>query len=1035
MATYLNADYFPEQKLFVPDFDLISKALQVKQSRYDQGFTRLKSLYNSVLNSKATNPQDIEKQAEYLKDIENNLKDLPNVDLSLPQNVSMAENVFEPFFNDKELQNDIGITKISGQQLQMGQSFLTSDDAKKRAMHSPISDEYVTLPLKELRRAKRGDGSIMNVKPRYYVPGVNLVDKLEKYLTSDKLKVISQTRDGKGAIFERVNGKLIEQPLKYLLDGLITGDERKYFDAWGEVVYDRALEEKMAQGLSETDARKELGYDLANKTRDLYTQELQNYKSAYERANTAWDTYFKANSKDGKIPNTEDAKGYRANVLFYKKQYEDYEKRLNMFDLDKTASEYTRLGKNYWSETLYSQSLDKIVKGYSYGTEQSTVKKDETFFAWLDLQEKKLDRESRERMAQMRIDAAGTPGGMTFGFDPETGQLTMIPATGTKTTKKGTTPGEPTDLQKANTPQQSLLGNVPKNTSISGLLGTMATYRKSLEGTVDAASMSFIERALRTEFPEVNTVIQHVLKRNSGDLNKESPEYLKFKGLITDPKTDIGYKDDNTELPVKKFVQKYGAEFEKWLAGKDGDKTPTYANMYSFLFGKASDNMNLTKANMPFSEWSKLAFDLENIDNAKNQLDKINNDINKISNELLAPGKNIVDPLLVVKDSHGNYRFKTRDEIKAEINDATSVIKDEEIRTPGDFGISYSTHVVTRKDPAKAKKLRYIDNNYDSIIEEFNNSLPAQDSLKLIGEKDNLAQFYGYTLADMPDLQGENAEKAIGLLLKLGSEEVSQPKLPEDNLTQILDYSKLVGNNEIDDEQKNAIRSAIGNLLNSHATSGAQHQVLYEPFTGIQGDDRYRYTIRFNDKYLEGRIAELTTQSTATNDNDAILAEKEIVKKIKANGLVFRVSQQEIRLPNKMIPGTLPGEYNITERYFQENMNYSSPEFAKDRYEYKIRKLSTGEGYEVSGTYKMPVINDNGEIEYEPVSLAGDDADQVILFPPTNSFRSVNESVVAYIGNQIALAERQNKTKLKSLKANSPQTFITVQDLDGSLNR
>jgi len=914
MATYLNADYFPEQKLFVPDFDLIAKGLQVRQARYDQGFSRVKSLYNSVLNSKATNPEDVEKQAQYLKDIENNLKDLPNVDLSLPQNVNSASSIFEPFFDDKELQHDIGVTKLSGQQLSLGQSFLQSDDVKKRAMHSSISDEFVTIPLDELRRAKRGDGSITNVKPRYYVPAVDLTDKFDKYLNSGKLKVIQQTRDGKGAIFERVNGKLIEQPLKYLLDGMITGDERKYFDAWGEVIQNRSINEKMAQGLSEADARTQIGVDLATKTKELYNEELQNFKSAYERANTAWNSYYNANVKDGKIAQTDDAVALRSNMLFYKKQMEDYQKRLGLFDFDKTAQEYTRLGKNYWSETLYNQALNKIVMGYAGSTEESTVKEDATFFKWLDIQEKRLDRESKERIAQTRIDAANSGGGFTFGVNPETGAIEMIPAADkSKSSKKTGVSTELTDLQKANMPKRSILQEVPSNTAL-GVIQRLDGHRKYLEGRVDAGSFSFMEKALRKDFPEMNLFIDNVLKQqklygissnkkapnrdnaeewtSQGDMAIESPEYKKFKGLISNPNAAVGTPEGLREQAMKNFVVKYGAEFEKWVQANAKDKRPTYANMYSFLFGKSSDYMNNNKGSMPFTEWDKLRVDLENINNSTDLLNKVDTDIKSLSNKLLDPGNpnkpGGMDPLMVVKDPiHGDYRVRTKDEVKAAMDDASRVIRVDVERMPTGDGKFSTVRIPVIKSPELAKAYNKLWNNYDNIVKKFNDGISETDITGVIGEQYNLSQYYGYTLEALPDLKGENAEIAIDQLLRLGTREVTMPKVDEDPNKTTIDYSSILPKdydledfNDDEDGVKGATNKALGTLLNSFATSDKMHQVLYEPFSGVQGDDRYKYTIRFNDEYLKSRISDLrTAQKSETSDGaNAIGKEIEVLQ-------------------------------------------------------------------------------------------------------------------------------------------------------------
>ena len=170
MATYIQGLFDNPLPItpFTPDYAFLQNVLKYKEGQYEQGFAQVKNLYNSLLNSKASNPEDIEVQKAYIADAERKLQSLASVDLSVPQNVGLAKSVFKTFLNDDELMHDISVTRIAESQLAKGQAFLQSDDPKQRAMHSSLADEYVsTVPINELKWAKRGDGSITSVRPLY----------------------------------------------------------------------------------------------------------------------------------------------------------------------------------------------------------------------------------------------------------------------------------------------------------------------------------------------------------------------------------------------------------------------------------------------------------------------------------------------------------------------------------------------------------------------------------------------------------------------------------------------------------------------------------------------------------------------------------------------------------------------------------------------------------------------------------------------------------------------------------------------------
>lgn len=1055
MANYLQADYVPEDKLFVPNYNLINMTLQARQSQYDQGFAQVKGLYNSVLNSKATNAGNIQQQALYLKNIQDSLKNLPSVDLSVTKNVQAANEIFNPFYEDKELMRDIGITKVSDSELSKGQSLLTSDDAKKRAMHSSISDEYVTIPLDELKRAKRGDGSIMAVKPRYYVPAVDLGEKFKAFLTDKGLSVFADTRDGKGTILRTTNGKLQEAPLRSLFDGLITGDERKYFDAWGDVLYNRQINQYVGQGMTEKDARSSIAKDLATQTKEYYQDELTSNESAYKRATTAWDDYKSQNAINGQIPQTEEALRLKTNVMFYKQQVDDHRLKLNNFDFDKTSNEYLTQGSGYWSTRLYNDALTKIVRGYVGATESKEIKTDEGFFKILEHNDRVADRESREKIAQMRVDAANSGTGVSFGVNPETGELELI-STGTKSTKGS--PAKKTkeeiDLEQAN--EKIYLGdqNVPKPTT-KGYIDVLYDTRKNTEEAINKSSLSFVDKVLGKEYPEISALIHQGLEEqykfgtpkvggastnepdkweNKGIKGIVSKEFNKFAPMITAPDKDI-IANNPREQAFKTFVLKYGKEFQTYLQQRV-NSNPTYLNMQGFLFDKAKSTYLSNKLTLGPAERAEIDNHLDVINRGFTSLSGLDKDVRTVSSTILDPSRKIVNPLTVINDD-GHWRFKTKAELEANIKEAYTPIP-HKVMLYNKYGPHGSVEQVTQpcpncapagmgtvytaKDLATAQKLEPLLANYDKNIENFNKQVPLPTSLTFSDDQFKLKQFGVYQLKDVAGVKGEDAELAINSLLTIADKDYTGGTDTRTPQLKAIDESIFGG---IDPKN---IKAVLGILKNSFTTSDKDHALEYYQYTGLQDDDRKKYVIRFNDEYLKSQIAAMLAESQKKSADKTIggadaKSQMQVLKAIQQNGLTVFASDDK-----EAIAGSLTGEYNIFERTLQEKMNYQSPDFASDRYQYNIRKTSDGT-YELSGKFFIKDLDKDGNSIDVPIPL-NSSRESTIKFPYKASFTSIIKSTNDWIAAQLNQADALYQQKLKLIKKETPDKFFTEEELE-----
>lgn len=113
MATYLQnvTDYIPQIQPFKPDYGFLANVLQQRQSNYDSNYNKLSSVYTSLYNSPMSRESDIARKDAFFKTIDQDIKKISGMDLSLQQNMDTASKVFEPFYNDKNLIDDMVKTK------------------------------------------------------------------------------------------------------------------------------------------------------------------------------------------------------------------------------------------------------------------------------------------------------------------------------------------------------------------------------------------------------------------------------------------------------------------------------------------------------------------------------------------------------------------------------------------------------------------------------------------------------------------------------------------------------------------------------------------------------------------------------------------------------------------------------------------------------------------------------------------------------------------------------------------------------------
>jgi hypothetical protein len=190
MATYIQGltDYIPKAEPYKPNFDFLNTVLSTRQSRYDSALNQLSGAYGSIIYADLTRDDNRVARDNFLKNSEKAIQQITSLDLSNPANVQAAQQVFQPFVDDRKIQYDIMFTKGVRKGQEYGESLRTSDDADIQSKWSPISDQALGYKQLEFRTASQEKAYTMPV-PKY-VPGVNIA-KMAHELIGDDFKNIS----------------------------------------------------------------------------------------------------------------------------------------------------------------------------------------------------------------------------------------------------------------------------------------------------------------------------------------------------------------------------------------------------------------------------------------------------------------------------------------------------------------------------------------------------------------------------------------------------------------------------------------------------------------------------------------------------------------------------------------------------------------------------------------------------------------------------------------------------------------------------
>jgi len=389
MATFLQGatDFFPPEKLFTPNWGLIQQGLMLKQSRYDKGFAQLSSTARAVIDSPLLNEYSKERRKQILADAEQALKDLPNMDLSLPQNVAMASSLFRPFYEDNHILHDMVQTKQYMSQRQLGVDLSKAEKDEER-------NRYWSMGIEDLDNwaddfSKASPEEMMKMRSRRYVSKPNIDDQILKMFNDGKLKRVYDELDGQYK-YTYENGEPVKVPLVNLYLSMAENDPEAMegFNVMGRVTRSRFIRENTANGKfgSTEEAAKAHDNALANDYFNTQKGVLEGTEDAMQKLQIQLDNWKKRADAGTLVAGSEDEQ----KAISDQKEYNSLKLRAekirgDIFDIAGKPAPYLSRITNNPTAHLAQTYLNKMAIDLATSLSQFGSRKVETNPVYKDL--------------------------------------------------------------------------------------------------------------------------------------------------------------------------------------------------------------------------------------------------------------------------------------------------------------------------------------------------------------------------------------------------------------------------------------------------------------------------------------------------------------------------------------------------------------------------------------------------------------------------------------------------------------------------
>jgi len=236
MASFIPnvTDIFPDPSLYTPDFGYMDTMLKRRQAMYQQGLSEISNKYRYI-SREVINPANVEDRDRFISQAKTNLKDVSALDLSRPQNVKAAMNVFEPFVKNTNVLGDMALAEHYNQQISIADSYRNKDGGKD---YSDNNLRYVMMQKEDFAKDSPDSWGNYYGNRRYFTPYRDYSKKLMEAYEKFKPHINSEPIINGGAYnYNKKTTSIDSAEFRKFLDSYLDEQDKKQIEIDGVVKY------------------------------------------------------------------------------------------------------------------------------------------------------------------------------------------------------------------------------------------------------------------------------------------------------------------------------------------------------------------------------------------------------------------------------------------------------------------------------------------------------------------------------------------------------------------------------------------------------------------------------------------------------------------------------------------------------------------------------------------------------------------------------------------------------------------------------
>jgi hypothetical protein len=281
------------------DIDRIERMLRLRESMYQDGVKKVKTLFESAFNSAMLRDDNIERRDKYLKLIQDGLKNVSGMDLSLAQNQNIASGLFQPILEDKYLVNDIAYTKKYQKELAKANALKSSSNGSDRRRYWDEGVQYLTYKAEEFKNTS--EQGALNMSSPSYIENVDYVKYAQDMFDESGISVSIDEVNG-GYIYTKKNGDVVYPIAKDYVTTLFSQDPAIKEMLQAKAYVQRKAYAKANAGRfngSEEEAEMEYLTDVIEDQYDLQEKQIEKFEKELANAKNQLFQIEKAHKKNG----------------------------------------------------------------------------------------------------------------------------------------------------------------------------------------------------------------------------------------------------------------------------------------------------------------------------------------------------------------------------------------------------------------------------------------------------------------------------------------------------------------------------------------------------------------------------------------------------------------------------------------------------------------------------------------------------------------------------------------------------------------